>query len=183
MLFEYISLIFGILKIILYKLLYVSRVKFSMFPKMNCSFKLAIKKKSKLSIGKNLRTRNNISIRVYDGGTINIGNNVFLNDNCSINCQKNIEIGDNVIFGQNVMIFDHDHDYKYDINKYIRKDVKIGNNVWIGANCIILKGVTIGDNVVVGAGTIVKEDIDDSVIVYQKRETMMKSIERKGELK
>ena len=179
MIFEYIGLIFGILKILIYKVIYISRIKLKAIPKMNYNFKLAIKKKSKLIIGMNFRTRNNVSFRVYDGGTLNIGDNDFFNDNCSINCQKNIEIGNNVIFGQNVMLFDHDHDYRNDINKYVRDDVKIGNNVWIGANCIILKGVTIGNNVVIGAGTIVKENIDDSVIVYQKRETTVKSVKRK----
>ena len=124
---------------------------------------------SKLIIGSNFRTRNNISIRIYNKGTVSIGNNCFFNDNCSINSQGNITIGNNVIFGQNVMIFDHDHDYKNDVNNFIIKDVKIGNNVWIGANCVILKGVNIGNNVTIAAGTIVNKDIESNCMCYQER--------------
>ena len=42
--------------------------------------------------------------------------------------------------------------------------VKIGNNVWIGANAVILPGVTIGDNAVIGTGSIVTKDIPVNVI-------------------
>lgn len=170
MIFEYLSVFFGILKIILFKLLNFNKIVFKSIPMMNNSFKIAMKKDTKLNIGKKLRTRNNVSFRIYNSGTIKIGNNCFFNDGCSINCQKNIEIGNNVIFGQNVMIFDHDHDYKNDVNNFIMDDVKIGNNVWIGANCIILKGTIIDDNVVIAAGTIVKENISNNKLVYQHRE-------------
>lgn len=37
--------------------------------------------------------------------------------------------------------------------------VKIGNNVWFGMNCTVLKGVTIGDNCIIGIGSIVTKDI------------------------
>ena len=67
------------------------------------------------------------------------------------------------------MFFDHDHDYKNDMNKFIKKKITIGNNVWIGANCIILKGVTIGDNVVIAAGSIIKNDVPSSTMFYQRR--------------
>lgn len=173
MLYEMLSLLFGILKMLFYKMIYPFRVSFKSIPKMNNSFKIAIKKKSKLLLGKKFRARNNVSFRIYDGGTIKIGDNCFMNDNCSINCQKKITIGDNVIFGQNVMIFDHDHDYKNDINNFIRDEVKIGNNVWIGANVTILKGTIIGDNVVIGADTIINKDIPDDSLVYQKKELII----------
>lgn len=174
MLFEYVSMMLGILKILLYRSIYPKRIKFNSIPKMNNNFKIAIKKKSKLLIGKNFRTRNNVSFRVYDTGELKIGKNCFFNDGCSVNCQKNIKIGDNVIFGQNVMIFDHDHDYKNNMKDFVRKDVKIGNNVWIGANCIILKGVNIGNNVVIAAGSIINHDIEDNQLYYQEKKGITK---------
>lgn len=78
------------------------------------------------------------------------------------------------------MLFDHDHDYKNDMNKFVKKEITIGNNVWIGANCIILKGVTIGDNVVIAAGTIVKENIKSNSLIYENRTLKIKDI--KGEV-
>lgn len=174
MIYEYISLLFGILKIFVYKLFNIKRISFKSIPKMNHSCKLAIKKGSQLKIGKNFRSRNNVSFRVYNKGIVSIGNNCFFNDGCSINAQKNIAIGNDVIFGQNVMLFDHDHDYKNDMNNFVRDDIIIGNNVWIGANCIILKGVTIGDNVVIGANTVVNKDITNNSLVYQEKKMIIK---------
>lgn len=178
MLFEYISMLLGVVKIVLYKILYFKRISYQNIPKMNHNFKIAIKKGSKLVIGKCLRTRNNVSFRIYDEGCVTIGNHCFFNDGCSINSQKSITIGDNVIVGQNVMIFDHDHDYKNDINKFVKKDVTIGNNVWIGANVTILKGITIGDNVVIGAGTTIKDDIEENTLIHQQIIIANKKIEK-----
>lgn len=44
------------------------------------------------------------------------------------------------------------------------KDVTIGDNVWIGVSCIIMKGVNIGKDSVIGAGSVVTNDIPDGVI-------------------
>ncbi len=43
--------------------------------------------------------------------------------------------------------------------------VKIGNNVWIGMNAVILKGVTIGDNSVIAAGSVVSKSVEPSTVV------------------
>ena len=180
MLYEYISLFWGIIKIMIFKIIYFKRLKIDKIPKMNNNFKIAIKKNSILKIGKNFRSRYNISFRIYNCGKVTIGNNCFFNDGCSINCKDKITIGDKVIFGQNVMLFDHDHDYKNDMNKFVKKEITIGNNVWIGAKCIILKGVTIGDNVVIAAGTIVKENIKSNSLIYENRTLKIKDI--KGEV-
>lgn len=179
MLFEYINLLIGVVKILIYKVIYFNRIYFKGIPKMNNTFHIAIKKKSKMNIGKGFRTRYNVSFRVYNGGNLKIGDNCFFNDGCSINCQDEIDVGNNVICGQNVMIFDHDHDYKNDMNNFIKKKVKIGNNVWIGANVTILKGVTIGDNAVIAAGTVVKEDIPNGMLVYHEINIKNKKIGEK----
>ena len=52
---------------------------------------------------------------------------------------------------------------------YTSNKVKIGNNVWIGSNTLILPGVEIGDNVVVAAGSIVTKSINDNIIFIQKK--------------
>ena len=175
MLFEFISLILGVIKILIYKFIYPFRISFRKIPKMNKNFKIAIKRKSKLYLGERFRARNNVAFRVYNGGKIVIGDNCFMNDNCSVNCQSNIIIGNNVIFGPNVMIFDHDHDYKNNIQEFIRKEIVIGNNVWIGANVTILKGVRIGNNVVIGAGSIVRNDIGDNSVYYDEKKGVVKN--------
>lgn len=166
---DYIAKFLGIIRIYIYKLLYFKKIKMAAIPKINHNFKIAIKGKSRLILGRNFSGRNNIVFRIYDGGSVEIGNNCFLNDNCSINCQKSIKIGNGFLCGQNVIIIDHDHDYKNNRKKFIKDDIVIGNNVWIGANCVILKGAHIGNNVVIAAGTVVKDEIGDNLLVYQER--------------
>lgn len=170
MIFEYISVLIGMMKILIFKIFYSKRLSFINLPRINSKFAISIKKNSKLKIGRKFRARNNVSFRIYDNGIVNIGDNCFFNDGCSINCQKDIFIGDNVIFGQNVMLFDHDHDYKNNMNDFVKANIKIGNNVWIGANSIILKGVTIGDNCVIAAGSIVKDNIEKDTLFYCKND-------------
>ncbi len=175
MIYEYTSLFLGIIKLIIYKLFNFSKIKICNLSKINVSFKIAMKNNAKLIVDNGFRGRNNISFRIYNG-TVSIGEKCFFNDGCSINCRKNITIGDNCLFGQDTKIFDHDHDYKNDINQFIEKEVNIGNNVWLGANVIILKGVNIGDNVIIAAGTIVKNDIPSNSLVYDERTTITKVI-------
>ena len=77
-----------------------------------------------------------------------------------------------------MVIYDHDHDFKVHggkkMEKYKTSPIKIGNNVWIGANVIILRGVTIGDNSVIAAGTIVRENVRENVIYHSKIENSQK---------
>lgn len=51
-------------------------------------------------------------------------------------------------------------------NKIIeRKRIKIGNDVWIGSNCIVLDGITIGNGCIIAAGAVVTKDVPDYAIV------------------
>jgi len=72
-----------------------------------------------------------------------------------INGMNGIEFGYNVYIAPGVKIISANHDI-YDYSKHIKsKSIKIGNNVWIGANAIILPGVEIADDCVIGAGAVV----------------------------
>lgn len=75
-----------------------------------------------------------------------------------------ITIGDNVTLAPRVYILAHDASTKRSLNYTRIGKVKIGNNVFIGASCIVLPGVTIGNNVVIGAGSIVSCDIPENSI-------------------
>ena len=54
--------------------------------------------------------------------------------------------------------------------------IHIGNNVWIGANSVILPGVTIGDNTVIGAGSIVTRDVPANVVAVGNPCRVMREI-------
>ena len=101
------------------------------------------------------------------GVNISLGKNVFINSNCKFQDQGGIIIGDNVLIGHNVVIATINHDYNPNkrADMYL-KPVKIGNNVWIGSNTVILPGVTIQDGSIIGAGSIVTKDIPKNVTAF-----------------
>lgn len=76
-----------------------------------------------------------------------------------------IEIGDNVTMAPRVHVLCHDASTKQFLNYTKIGRVSIGNNVFIGAESVILPGVTIGNNVIVGANSTVTHDIPDNTVV------------------
>jgi acetyltransferase-like isoleucine patch superfamily enzyme len=74
------------------------------------------------------------------------------------------------LFGDSVHLYDHNHgiddpDQPFKSQVYERGEIKIGNNVWVGAKATSLKGVIIGDGAVVGAGAVVTKDVVPYAIV------------------
>ena len=147
---------------------------------LKCYYKICYSKNVK--IGKETHFRKGFIINIRDNGKVNIGENCFFNNYCSINCLENIKIGNNCIFGENVKFYDHNHRFKYDtlINEQGFKTGKIiiGNNCWIGSNVTILKGTKIGDNVVIGTGCIINQSIENDSIVKNNMELKIEKINR-----
>ena len=96
-----------------------------------------------------------------------------------------VTFGDNVFVAPNCSFYTSGHPLDYETrNKGLEyaKPIKVGNNVWIGGNVIVLPGVTIGDNVVIGAGSVVNRDIPpDSVAVGNPCKVIKKIKEKKKE--
>lgn len=107
-----------------------------------------------------------ISMRIGPNGILSIGNNFAANKKCSLICDGNMKIGDNVLLGWKVNIRDSDGHIIYDditkIKNPIQKNVTIGNNVWIAAYVDILKGTEIKDNSVVAYRSCVLSKFDKS---------------------
>lgn len=109
-------------------------------------------------------------LEVHNGAYLVIGNNVGITAT-TIMCFNRVTIGNNVLLGVGVHIYDTDF---HSINPGDRLDgnnqsvstrpVTIGDNVFIGAFTIILKGVTIGYNSVVGAGSVVTKNIPSNEV-------------------
>ncbi len=76
-----------------------------------------------------------------------------------------IEIGDDVTIAPRVHVLCHDASTKTFLNYTKIGRVTIGNNVFIGAESVILPGVTIGNNVIIGANSTVTHDIPDGTVV------------------
>lgn len=114
-------------------------------------------------------------------GGVFIKKGVSFNTNCSITARKKIVMHENCIFGENVKIYDHNHNYK-DKTQLICKqgftseEVIIGKNCWIGSNVVILKGVHIGENCVIGAGVIVYKDVPHDTVLLGKQNLIAQTI-------
>ena len=101
------------------------------------------------------------------GKNISIGDDVYINFGCVILDCGPVTIGNQVLIGPNVGIYDASHalDAQERMDgALIPGKIRIGNRVWIGGGTIILPGVTIGDDTVIGAGSIVTHDIPSGVV-------------------
>jgi len=99
------------------------------------------------------------------GAQVLIGDNTRIHGTC-IHAMGRIEIGNNCLIAANCNIFDSNgHDLSMENpngrihSKDEPKDIRIGNNVWIGANTMVLPGVTIGDGSVIAANSVVTKNI------------------------
>src|SRR5262249_53508115 len=94
---------------------------------------------------------------------LHIGSGTYVNRFTMFDASDSIQIGARCMIGPFCYITDHDHgfDKEWPISDQplIEAPVRVGNNVWIGAHAIILKGVTIGDNAVIGAGAVVTRNV------------------------
>jgi acetyltransferase-like isoleucine patch superfamily enzyme len=113
----------------------------------------------KMITGKNVRISGGCRIAV--DGNLEIGDNSFINPRSIIVASTCIKIGNNCAISWNCQLLDTDiHAMVADGRPKERSlPISIGNKVWIGAGCTILKGVTIGDGCVIAAGSVVTGNI------------------------
>ena len=97
------------------------------------------------------------------GPSIKIGSGSFLGLGCEFNIRKAIQIGENCLIASGCRFIDHDHGISGSelirIQPSVEAPIKIGNNVWLGCNVVVLKGVEIEDGAVVAAGAVVSKSI------------------------
>ncbi len=98
-----------------------------------------------------------------------IGNRVFIGPGAYV--VADLTIGDDVLFGPQVMILGGDHQFRIP-GKVIRDSgaapmvpVVIGDDCWVGARTLILKGVTVGTGSIVAASSLVLKDVEPFSIV------------------
>ena len=125
--------------------------------------------KTLINIGNNTIFRNNIDICCYSGSKLKIGENgMFVSNNIIIlQGDSNIKIGAEFLASWNVSIIANDCHAIFDVktNKKLnsgRREIIIGNHVWVGADSTILYNTDIGDGCIVGTRSLVKSSISNN---------------------
>ncbi len=174
-----ISILFTFVKFCFLKLFHWNTLYFHCIERLSPNVVVILEKKGKLRLGNKVRMHSGSRLSVT-GGELTIGDNCRFNNGCRITCRDKIEIENGVEFGPNVLVYDHDHDFRAEgglkAGEYKKSPVHIGENSWVGANTVILRGTQIGKNCVIGAGCVVTGDIPDNTVLVQKRENTYISI-------
>lgn len=174
---NFISISYTFLKFSIIKFFHWNSFKFNFVERFSPDTCINIWRGASFLIGKRVRAHTGSKFSVVTNGELIIGNNASFSYGCMVMCRKKIVIGEGVELGPNVLIYDHDHDFRVvggiKAKKYKCGSVEIGNNVWIGANTVILRNTKIGENCIIGAGSVIKGEYLPNSVVVQKRETSL----------
>lgn len=113
------------------------------------------------------------------GNGIKMGENSFVNANCTFLDGGYITIGANTLIGPAVQIYTPHHPIDY-LERRTMKEyayaVSIGDDCWIGGGAVICPGVKIGHRTIIGAGSVVTKDIPNDVIAVGNPARVIKKI-------
>lgn len=102
-------------------------------------------------------------------GGVRLGDRVEINNFSIVNGTGGVDIGEDTLVGPGVRIISYQHRHARGATirsqPVIALPIRIGRDVWLGANAVILAGVTIGDGAVVAAGAVVREDVPAYAVV------------------
>jgi acetyltransferase-like isoleucine patch superfamily enzyme len=95
---------------------------------------------------------------------LTIGSRVFIGQGTHLSVMRAMTIGNNTIIGANSYLLTNNHRFESrDIpirdQGYECKPLAVGNDVWIGANCVIMPGIEIGRGAIIGAGSVVTKPV------------------------
>lgn len=166
----------SMVKIAYWKLRYGKRIQVPMIQGFDRVY-LELHGQGKLHLGDHIQNRGELHLICDGEGVLQIGSHVYCNTNNCITCMGRVTIGDYCKLGNNLVVVDHDHNFKDNSSEYLVGEVEIGSHVWIGANCTILRGTRIGDSCVIAAGSVVKGEVPAGTVFCQKRQTICRSVE------
>ncbi|HBB66162.1 MAG: hypothetical protein A2049_04980 [Elusimicrobia bacterium GWA2_62_23] len=109
-------------------------------------------------------------VRLLSPGNVSIGDFCCINHGTDIGGAGGVEIGNYVLIGPNCQIITANHKHSaWDVpisRQWIEEaPVKLGDDVWLSANVVVLPGVTIGRGAIIGAGAVVTKDVEPFAIM------------------
>jgi acetyltransferase-like isoleucine patch superfamily enzyme len=130
---------------------------------------LQIGKGARIELGRWSWIGHGTKLRCHEG-IVSIGAKTVMGQECTISAYQKVKIGRECVIADRVMFIDFDHGV-VEVERPIRlqgiykRDVVIGNNVWIGYGACILRGVTVGDNAIIGTNSVVTKDVPANAVV------------------
>jgi acetyltransferase-like isoleucine patch superfamily enzyme len=130
---------------------------------------LQVGKQARLELGRWCWVGHGTKIRAHEG-LVSIGAKTVMGQECTISSFQHVKIGRECVIADRVMFIDFDHgvvevDRPIRLQGIYKRDVNVGNNVWIGYGACILRGVTIGDNAIIGTNSVVTKDVPANAVV------------------
>ncbi len=130
---------------------------------------LQIGSKGSIELGRWSWLGHGTKIRAHEG-VVSIGAKTVLGQECTISAFQHVSIGRECVIADRVMLIDFDHgvvevDRPVRLQGIYKRDVRVGNNVWIGYGACILRGVTVGDNAIIGTSAVVTRDVPENAVV------------------
>jgi acetyltransferase-like isoleucine patch superfamily enzyme len=130
---------------------------------------LKIESRGEIRFGRFVWIGDGTKIRCHEG-VVEIGAKTVMGQECTISAYQRVRIGEECVIADRAMFIDFDHGM-VEVERPIRlqgiykRDVEVGNNVWIGYGACILRGVSIGDNSVIGTNAVVTKDVPANAVV------------------
>jgi acetyltransferase-like isoleucine patch superfamily enzyme len=131
--------------------------------------RLQIARDARIELGRWSWLGHGCKLRCHEG-EISIGAKTVMGQECTISAYRHVSIGRECVIADRVMLIDFDHgmvevDRPVRLQGIYKRDVVVGNNVWIGYGACVLRGVTIGDNAVIGTNAVVTRDVPANAVV------------------
>jgi acetyltransferase-like isoleucine patch superfamily enzyme len=130
---------------------------------------LKVEPRGEIRFGRFVWIGDGTKIRCHEG-VVEIGEKTVMGQECTISAYQRVRIGQECVIADRAMFIDFDHGM-VEVERPIRlqgiykRDVEVGNNVWIGYGACILRGVSIGDNSVIGTNAVVTKDVPANAVV------------------
>src|SRR3982750_1944219 len=130
---------------------------------------LQIGKRARVELGRWSWLGHGTKIRCHEG-VVSIGAKTVLGQECTISAYQRVSIGRECVIADRVMLIDFDHgmvevDRPVRLQGIYKRDVRVGNNVWVGYGACFLRGATVGDNGVIGTNTVITKDVPANAVV------------------
>ena len=140
-------------------------------------------REGRLEVGEHSVFEPNVWLTAPDEARIRIGSQSYLNIAVMVASVSLVEIGDHCMFANGCFITDGNHRFDDPVRPVpwqgftTKGPVKIGDNVWCGANVVITSGVTLGHRSVIGANSVVTRDIPPYSIAAGSPAKVLRPIE------